>query len=237
MSVDTDTAAVSSQFTVDEGRAAYTQLIAYMGQNDLGDQTRLPPERELVDILGVTRGALRKALALAESEGRIWRHVGKGTFIGSKPTILENPKSDFIRQMSPIEVIRARLTLEPALAREAALNASKADLEELSLCARRCREAKTWRKYENWDNQLHIAVAGATQNRLLVILFDHLNTVRRTVVWGRTRDDSSGPPPAHHSFNEHDAIVAAIHERDPLTAEAAMRTHIESVSGKLLRHG
>ena len=35
--------------------------------------------------LGVTRAELRKALAVLEAENQIWRHVGKGTFIGSRP--------------------------------------------------------------------------------------------------------------------------------------------------------
>ncbi|MFD1910948.1 FadR/GntR family transcriptional regulator [Halodurantibacterium flavum] len=226
----------SDQFVSDEGRAAYTQLLAFMAQHEFKDQGRLPAERELVEVLGVTRRALRKALALAEAEGRIWRHVGKGTFLGARPTAEEDPKANVIKQTSPRDVIRARLTLEPALAREAALNASAADIDELQLCARNCREAGTWRKYENWDNQLHIAIAGATQNRVLAMLFDELNTIRRTVVWGRSRSDSPGPPANHHSFDEHDAIVSAIIDRDPAAAEAAMRRHIETVSYKLLGH-
>ena len=45
-------------------------------------------------------------------------------------------------------------------------------------------------------------------------MFDTLNAVRRTVVWGRLRDEDPRPPADHHSFAEHEAIVAAIEERD-----------------------
>lgn len=220
-----------TRFASDEGRAAYTQLIAFMAQNDFGDQGRLPAERELVDLLGVTRRALRKALALAESEGRIWRHVGKGTFLGQRPA---EPDLDSLRLVSPRDVLHARLTIEPTLAREAALNASAADLAELRNCLQSCRAATSWRKYENWDNLLHSAVAGATQNRVLVRLFNELNTIRRTVVWTRVRSETDAPPVDHHSFAEHDAIVAAIGRRDPLGAETMMRQHLEHVARKLL---
>ncbi|RVD51741.1 GntR family transcriptional regulator, partial [Mesorhizobium sp. M2D.F.Ca.ET.140.01.1.1] len=67
----------------DGGHAALVQLQAYLAQMDLSGETRLPAERELCESLGVSRGDLRKALAVLEKDGRIWRHVGKGTFVGS----------------------------------------------------------------------------------------------------------------------------------------------------------
>ena len=200
----------------DEARAAFTQLQAFLAQLEPEEEGRLPAERELCEILGVSRGALRKALAIAESEGRIWRHVGKGTFLGRKPT--ENPV-DIASYASPAEVLRARLLIEPMLAAEAAINASASDLAELQLCAKRAREADTWRRYENWDNRFHSVIANATQNKVLVMTFDNLNNVRRSVAWGRHRDGSTRPSPNHHSFKEHDALVHAMLDRDSAAAE------------------
>jgi DNA-binding FadR family transcriptional regulator len=218
----------------DEARAAFTQLQAFLAQLEPGEEGRLPAERELCEILGVSRGALRKALAIAESEGRIWRHVGKGTFIGRKPA--DNPAdiSNIGNYASPAEVLRARILIEPMLAAEAALNASASDLAELQLCAKRGREADTWRRYENWDNRLHSVIANATQNKVLVMTFDNLNNVRRTVAWGRRRDGSTRPSPDHHSFKEHDTIVEAILDRDSDVAARAMREHIETVRRKMM---
>ena len=65
--------------------SALTQLRAYLAQNDYPADGRLPPERKLCEELGVTRTSLRKALATLELEGQIWRHVGRGTFIGARP--------------------------------------------------------------------------------------------------------------------------------------------------------
>lgn len=213
----------------DEARAAFTQLQAFLAQLEPEKEGRLPAERELCEILGVSRGALRKALAIAESEGRIWRHVGKGTFLGRRPAEDPADVTNVANYASPAEVLRARLLIEPMLAAEAAINASASDLAELQLCAKRGREADTWRRYENWDNRFHSVIANATQNKVLVMTFDNLNNVRRTVAWGRRRSGSTGPSANHHSFKEHDAIVRAILDRNGAAAERAMRDHIETV--------
>lgn len=43
---------------------------------------RLPPEQELAETLGVSRGTLRLALERLESNGEILRRQGSGTFVG-----------------------------------------------------------------------------------------------------------------------------------------------------------
>ncbi|MCK5444854.1 MAG: winged helix-turn-helix transcriptional regulator, partial [Rhodospirillaceae bacterium] len=54
----------------------------YINDKELAPQSKLPPERQLCEELGISRGELRKALSLLEAEGKIWRHVGRGTFAG-----------------------------------------------------------------------------------------------------------------------------------------------------------
>ena len=104
--------------------------------------------------------------------------------------------------------MRARLVLEPELAREAAFHATADDIETLRLCLAGSREAQTWRQYETWDNRLHRSVAQASHNALLLAVFDTMNAVRRAVVWGRMRQDRPKPPADHHSFAEHEAARA-----------------------------
>lgn len=219
---------------MDQGQGALTQMRAYLAQRDLPANSRLPPERELCDILGVSRGELRKALAVMESNGELWRHVGKGTFIGARPAKEYSDVAAIAALTNPREVMQARLLIEPQIAREAALNATAGDIGELTQCMLASRHAQTWRQYENCDNRLHRAVAEAAHNTVLLALFDTLNAVRRAVVWGRLRDKIDRPPADHHSFREHERLVRAIEERDMDGAGQAMLRHLSHVQANLL---
>lgn len=221
----------------DRGESALTQLRAWLVQRALPPSTRLPPERELSELLGVSRGELRKALAILEKHGELWRHVGKGTFIGARPVAEMSSVAEISAQTTPSEVMRARLAIEPELAREAALHATADDISEMKLSITGARAAETWRQYENWDNRLHRAIAVAAHNALLLAIFDTVNAVRRTVVWGRLRDEAPHPPSDHHSFAEHAAIIEAIEDRDLGAAASRMRQHLESVQAALLAGG
>jgi DNA-binding FadR family transcriptional regulator len=218
-----------------DAQGALTQLRAYLAQWQLPVNGRLPPERELCRLLGVPRTALRKALSTLEAEGQVWRHVGKGTFVGSRPVEDLTDIAKITGRTSPVEVMRARQLIEPEIARLAALNATGRDIEEMRLCMAKSRAADTWRQYESWDNRLHRVVAESTQNHLLLALFDMLNSVRRAVAWGRLRHNKLRPDPDHHSFAEHEALVDAIAERDMDRAADAMRRHLDSVERNLLQ--
>lgn len=220
---------------MDEADGALTQLKAWLAQRELAPGGRLPPERELCELLGVSRGELRKALAVLEADGLLWRHVGKGTFVGVRPVEELDSVRTVAARSNPREVMQARLVIEPMLAREAALNASQEHLDEMRRAIRASREAATWRQYESCDNRFHRTVAEAAGNTVLTALFDQLNAVRRAVVWGRLRDQNERPPRDHHSFAEHDRILGALAERDREAAHRAMLEHLMTVQANLLR--
>ncbi len=203
------------------------------GQHPRGG--RLPPERHLTEELGLTRTALRKALDSLERDGLIWRHVGKGTFVsdGTAPQPLGTAMAVLGRQLTPFRMMRARLAIEPAIAREAAVNASGETLQRMWRAIDRAKTATTWTEYEAQDDMFHRAVAEASDNLLLLTLFDQLNEVRRAVTWGSVTRESAHPSANHSSFAEHDAIAAAISGRDAGAAYEAMRKHLGSVAKRL----
>lgn len=224
---------------------AVSRLRAYVAEKGLKPGARLPAERELTDQLGMTRNTLRKALESLEREGAIWRHVGKGTFISQQADNRElsgamltgNLLNEVSQQITPFRMMRARFTIEPAIAKEAAINASGGALSHMMAAIERMRAASSWQAYEIQDDSFHRAIAEASDNLLLLALFDQLNLVRRAVAWGNVKRQSTKPPADHSSFLEHESIAEAICARDPRAAYEAMSNHLHSVSKRLFGGG
>jgi DNA-binding FadR family transcriptional regulator len=160
--------------------------------------------------------------------------VGKGTFIGRGPIEETVAISEIAGRTNPADVMRARLIVEPEIAREAALHATLDDIGAMRHSLAQTRIATTWRQYESLDNLLHRQIAQASRNTVLLGLFDVLNAIRRAVVWGRLRSDGARPPADHHSFADHERIVGAIADRDLGGAAKAMRHHLHQVESRLI---
>lgn len=213
-------------------QVALQRLRDFLADQQLALNARLPVERELAGTLGLSRAKLRGALAVLEAEGQIWRHVGRGTFIGPRPILNLNDVEFLTTHTSIREIMEARLAVEPQLARLAALHGTEADFSALRRCNQLSRAARDWRVYEAWDNNFHQAVAAATKNKPLITLFDTLNIVRRSTVWTQRRK-SATPPKDHESFDEHEAIYEAIVARDPDKAAACMTAHLKTVRNRI----
>lgn len=210
-------------------------LRSYIEDNDLVPGDRLPAERQLIPELGLSRTELRKALERLERDGIIWRHVGKGTFLAEPENDANQAMSAVAlgRKLTPVRMMRARICFEPALAREAAMNASGASLHRMGEVIAQSEAATSWAEYERNDDLFHQAIAEASDNLLLQVLFEKLNQVRRAVAWGSVRRDTLHPAADHDSFVQHRRIFGAISDRDPDAAQDAMRAHLNEVSRRL----
>ena len=80
--------------SAEERRALAALILAESGRNGAGHGTRLPTERQLALDLGVSRSAVRHAMAVLQAEGRVSREVGRGTFLrdrGPEPVSGDGP--------------------------------------------------------------------------------------------------------------------------------------------------
>lgn len=205
----------------------------WIASSGLSAGARLPPERELCESLGLSRAALRKALLVLEANGVVVREVGRGTFLAKRPELrktatTERTISDLAERTGPHEAMMARLSLEPELARMAALHASPRQLRKLRDLATRMRSATSWHTYEEMDSEFHDILAEASGNSLLHALHKILNGVRIVVVWRRLDTPETAPGSDYHSFDEHDAIIAALEKRSGSEAFKAMKAHLQS---------
>lgn len=92
---------------------AAARLRVFIAEGKFGPGDRLPSERTLLQQLGLGRSALRNALQDLEDEGRIWRHVGKGTFLTDPDSVARpgDPTLALARRTTPIKMMQARLPI------------------------------------------------------------------------------------------------------------------------------
>jgi DNA-binding FadR family transcriptional regulator len=189
---------------------------------------RLPPERELAHLVGLTRSRLRGALKKLVDEEVIWREVGNGTYFGQRPLIGagSSRKIDLANLTSPSEVMEARLMLEPELARLSAFRARRENIEELELCVQKMGESNSQSEWAFWDRRFHRAIARAAGNTLLVILTEAIQANMDRETWGELSDRVHEVESTEEWMNDHVAILNAIKTRSPSAASEVMKKHL-----------
>lgn len=208
-------------------------LDALIREERFTKDARLPPERELAVTLGVSRKVLRRGLERLEAAGRIWRHRGKGTFVGSRP--MPEPAGMIWAgdATDPTEVMEARLELEPILAALAAVRATPPQAQQIEWCLARSKSATDLATFELWDGRLHRAIAEAAHNSILLTLYDVVNVARGRAFWGQLQDAAIRRCGLEAIWAQHHAFVEPILQRDPIEARRSMRAHIETVRSSM----
>jgi DNA-binding FadR family transcriptional regulator len=197
-------------------------------ENDL----RLPPEPKLCETVGMSRGRLRTVLKRLESEGLIWRHIGKGTFIG--PRQVRADDASLSAAISMDDLLDARLVLEPQLAAQAAVHATPTDITAMEQCLSEMETSEPFMHWKRLDERLHRTIAEATHNALLLMLYDTMRSQMRVNIDSRIEAVYSPMTgPRQDTDDEHHQLVDAIRTHNPDRAEQAMRAHLRSVRTRL----
>ena len=191
---------------------------------------RLPPERKLSQELGVSRQVLRRALMILEQRGVIWRHVGKGTFVGGVNGSVSTTPSEIGKKSSLTELLEARAAIEPTLARLAAYRCNRREIQCLEKYCRRGSLAGDWQEYDKWDDLFHRTLAEASGNVLLIGWMDGLQHAKRESRWSICRAKSFRPDFIRQYSREHATIVFHLRKKDGARSEEAMKRHIQTIS-------
>lgn len=197
---------------------------------------RLPPERILANELHVGRRSLRRALSVLEEEGQISRQQGRGTFVNSGLRLPTLRIDRILEHTNPLEVIEVRLSLEPMMARLAALRASRCDIERLARLAEETAAAPAPAEYEAADAAFHRRIAEASRNALFLSLYDTLSISRKDAAWRRLGENAHCYKRQALYANFHREIADAVAARDGARAEKLMHEHLSDVQQHIYRH-
>ena len=231
--------------SVTQRRALATLILAESERNGAGNGTRLPTERQLAVDLGVSRAAIRHAMAVLQAEGRVSREVGRGTFLrgpaAAGPDAALVPDSAAAPADSddyaPADVMVVRRLFEPSAMSLVVAWATARDFAEMERCLRGGERAADHDEFEVWDAALHRSIIAATRSPLLIRLYAEVQRARHGRVWGDLKRRSASAARRDEYRRDHEEIVTALRQRDADRATAAMRAHLTRVSRHLLGSG
>lgn len=198
----------------------------HSGELSSGD--RLPPERDLAKMLGVSRPTLRAGIRSLATVGILRSRQGAGTFVAQAA---ESPTLDSsqLRMLSALhgftsdEMFEARLALEMSIA---ALAAERATSEQMTLMAEEITgmyaSLNDPEQYLVHDMRFHQAIAAASDNRILTALMNMVAAMlydsrSKTVKFARDLKESA---------EQHHNIYKALRERDVEAARRTMHDHL-----------
>jgi GntR family transcriptional regulator, transcriptional repressor for pyruvate dehydrogenase complex len=198
------------------------------GEFSPGD--KLPPERELAEMFGVSRPSVREALNILTASGLVMSYQGGGTVVKSLVEISAgNPLSELIKgeQERALDVIEVRKCMEAWTSYYAAQRALPEDIRKLEqIVGEMERNQEGMKPSQDLDANFHIIIAQATHNvvwlHLMQSIFDAMKEFQRGV-WRAvylTAEDHQ------KLFQHHRAVFEAIRDRDAERARDTMLTHL-----------
>jgi len=186
---------------------------------------RLPTSRQLAAEFGLSMTAVREALRILENRGIVSIEHGRGLFIRNDPDLLEDPAGK-IREMedSPLlELLEARLVLEPDLAAFCAERASPAQVRHIRQLAEQMEEqVRAGKSHYDTDLQFHLAIAEGANNALLMQMLSAIADLSAKGYRETDKLPNSRPKAASY----HRLIAIAIEEGEPEQARSHMEAHI-----------
>lgn len=204
------------------------QLLALINAGEWEGQGKLPTERALADRFAVGRRHVRQALDALEGEGLVWRKQGKGTFLGQPTDPMGDLAAKITGQTNALEVMEARLCIEPELSALCAERMTPEEVSRLRHLAQRQFEAADAQATELWDGSFHRLIAQCARNRPLLTAYSLLDKIRSNETWVSIRAKARDGASLAVTHSEHMAVVEAIALQHPDAARQAMRDHLET---------
>ena len=191
--------------------------------------SRLPPERDLAQQLGISRPSLREALIALEIEGSVEIRMGSGIYVCTPPERVVHATAALGE--SPAELMEARAVLEGAVVIAACARVTAEGLARLAENLEAMRgEIEQGRSPLEFDRRFHLCIAEMSGNSVLVrminVLFDERHSPISSKLSGRFETSRTWAI----ALKEHEAIYQALENRDPLLAQAAIHSHLKSSS-------
>lgn len=217
-----------------------THLVRLIEQRKLEPGDFLPSATSLASDFGVSRTVVREALRMLEARGILRSENGRGTII---QPITNEPLAGYFRRVAAVnqdalvELLEVRRGLEME---SATLACQRASDEELALIAALATAmghvVGQGRKYADLDAELHVAIASAAHNTMLLYLIESIREPLKASIEEGLRSRAKA---AHHQRVQelHEDLADALRRRDASAAAAIMALHFDEAVSAIVGHG
>ncbi|MCG6929381.1 MAG: FadR family transcriptional regulator [Desulfofustis sp.] len=209
------------------------RLIELIAEGRLKPGDRLPSETELMRQFQVGRSSIREAVGALSLIGLVTVKPGQGTHVADFSVEGDAKRIGLIGigREKIREIVEARIELECIIVRLAAERASAGDIADIRASHDRLRQAMS--RHEDptsADLEFHLAVARACRNSVLIRFLMEL----RQPIWHWMKQKAKYDWGYAQVYDQHEAILRAIEQRDAKTAEEAVKSHLRSAGERLI---
>lgn len=210
----------------------YSQIVAMIASGAWEEGSKLPSEKELCDILGVSRNTVRAALSRLNGLGIVETRQGVGYSIRNLNTGL------YLNSLLPTMLLRSRdlecitefrIGVESQAAALAAERATEEDLEKMRIACKKAEESGgNQDEFAKYDMEFHRAVSEASKNVMFIKVAEMLETMYTVWLQGFLRTHGMEKSKGYH-YN----IYLSVANRDAESAKRYMQEHLEDVLCKV----
>ncbi len=217
------------------------QIATLIANGEFATGGRLPSERDLSALLGVSRTSVREAIIALEMSGLVEVRVGTGIFVTERLPRSRSPlaaaKSAQDGGLSPFELLAARRTIEGEIAAMAAASTRRRDIEDLDATLAAMREhAGDHLRRDAADRAFHVRIAEITRNSALAWVVGSLWDQRQGQIFARLESRFHTAELRARTLDDHAAIISALAAHDADGARKAMHRHLARVTREFQRH-
>lgn len=199
-----------------------TQIREMIVQGVYGKGDLLPSEKELMDMMGVSRITVREALRILAESGVIETRRGKGSYVRIDAGELQQYSEDSEEyRKSFLLSTDARLMLEPAVAASLAGNISQEMLDSIAGCF----------DDDQPPSAFHAALIAASNNPLISRWFAETVELEAGSMMTRMIPPAKQKGTARMLEEQHRRIYEAIRDGHEVQAYFYMKEHLEFIRG------
>lgn len=206
-------------------------------KGELKEGDKLPPERELAQIMNVSRPTIREAYKILSSLGFLNIKHGQGVFVANHRERIKNFTSTFFLESDTIfDLFEIRRLLETEAAAWAAKRGDPKIIDKLFDVVHDALEVASqepldYKTLLEKDEEFHLGLAESSGNTVMMrIMHDLIDLFEKS----RTHSILI-PGRGLQSVKEHLSILEAVKAKDDVLARSRMMEHLDSVEKTILR--